>query len=141
MLKAFAKCLEGSVDADHPEGGVLLLSTPVYDGKARARNHIHEYTIPELQELLEKAGFKVYQRYGTFMNKNDAKRVMTPAQKEVYMALSKFYSNDVLSTFLAPLHPDHSRNNVWVCGLKKHDPDEMAKAVERAESGNRTKKK
>lgn len=139
MLKAFAKCLDGSVDQWHPEGGVLLLSTPVYDGKARAKNHIHEYTIPELQAAIEKAGFRVLARYGTFMNKNDAKRVMTPAQREVYMALSAFYSNDVLSTFLAPLHPDHSRNNVWVCGLKKHSPEEQMKAVKRAEAGNRSK--
>lgn len=139
MLKAFAKCLEGSVDASHPEGGVLILSTPVYDGKARAKNHIHEYTIPELQASIEKAGFRVLARYGTFMNANDIKRVATPAEKEVWNALRAYYSNDVLSTFLAPLHPDHSRNNVWVCGLKKHDLEEQKKALLRAEAKNRAK--
>lgn len=98
--------------------GAVLLSTPVYDGKARAANHIHEYTIPELDEHIRKAGFFVNKRYGTFMNANEVKKVATPAQLEVYNQLKEWFGNEVLSNFLAPLHPDHSRNNVWVLRAK-----------------------
>jgi SAM-dependent methyltransferase len=138
LLRAMGACL-AEPDVSHPEGGVLLLSTPVYDGKARAKNHIHEYTVDELQTLLEQAGFRVLQRYGTFMNAFDVRKDATPAQLEVYNQLKAYYSNDVLSTFLAPLHPDRSRNNLWVCGLRRHDPEEQAKAVARAEKGSRGK--
>ena len=82
-------------------GGSLLLSTPIFH-KHRARNHIHEFGIDE-------------KRYGTFMNANAAKKAATPEEKKTLMALSKYYSWDVLSTFLAPLYPDESRNNLWVC--------------------------
>lgn len=95
-------------------GGALLLSTPIFDGH-RARNHIHEFIIPELQELIEKAGFSVERRYGTFMNANAAKKAANPEEKKVLMALAEYYSWDVLSCFLAPLYPDVSRNNLWVC--------------------------
>lgn len=99
------------------QDGTFLLSTPVYDGKARARNHIHEFTVHELNNLLSQLGFQVSQRYGTFMNSYDIKKVAPSEQVELVERLSGYYSWDVLSNFLAPLYPDHSRNNLWV--LKK----------------------
>lgn len=107
LLEAFFEVI--SVD------GHLLLSTPVYDGIARAKNHIHEWTVPELQEALGEAGFEVINRYGTFANMSDIKRVCTTEEKALMLKLSTYYGNDVLSTFLAPLYPDASRNNLWVC--------------------------
>lgn len=96
------------------DDGVFLLSTPVYDGKAKARNHIHEFTIEELQGLIATAGWTVKQRYGTFANINDLKKVVPPEQLQLLEQLHCFYSWDVLVNFLAPLYPDASRNNVWV---------------------------
>lgn len=97
------------------QNGRLLLSTPVYDGKARARNHIHEWTVPELQAAIENAGFEVEARYGTFANIKAIEKVCTPEEKALMRRLGEYYGNDVLSTFLAPLYPDASRNNLWVC--------------------------
>lgn len=95
------------------DDGVVLLSTPVYDG-ARAKNHIHEYTVPELQHAVWRANFHVIKRYGTFMNHHEVKRLASPAQWEVYEQLREYYSQEIMATFLAPLFPDHSRNNLWV---------------------------
>lgn len=97
------------------EGGKLLLSTPVYDGKGRAKNHIHEYTIPELQDVLEDAGWTIKERWGTFGNIKDLYRAATPEEQVIMDELSRWYSNDVLSCFLAPLYPDACRNNLWEC--------------------------
>lgn len=93
--------------------GKLYLSTPVFNGKA-AVNHIHEYTILELQEMIESVGFKVERRFGTFANINDIRKVCTPEQERVLSELHDYYSYEVLSCFLAPLYPDAARNNLWV---------------------------
>ena len=99
------------------DDGTFLLSTPVYDGKAKAKNHIHEFTIPELTGLVQAGGFVVQRRFGTFMNAQEIKKAAPPAYVELVNQLRDYYSWDVLSNFLAPLYPDHSRNNLWV--LKK----------------------
>lgn len=91
----------------------LYLSTPVFNGKA-AKNHVHEYTIAELSALIEGAGLRVIERYGTFASQRDLASVISPAEAELLDRLRVFYSNDVLACFLAPLYPDASRNNFWV---------------------------
>lgn len=96
--------------------GTLLLSTPVFDGKA-ALNHVHEYTVDELSKMVARAGLRVEKRFGTFANYRAIKKVATPEQVETLDSLNEFYSSDVTACFLAPLYPDASRNNVWV--LKK----------------------
>jgi SAM-dependent methyltransferase len=115
MPKAEGRKLLEAFRAVIAEGGHLLLSTPVYDGKARAKNHIHEYGIQELQDLLEETGWEVLKRYGTFANIHELRKVATPEQRALMNELGEYYGNDVLSTFLAPLYPDISRNNIWVC--------------------------
>lgn len=106
-------------------GGTLLLSTPVYDGKRHAANHIHEYLVPELQKEIERAGFVVERRFGTFMDVNQLKDGLrtggqhpsctTSDIKAVRDELAKYYDNDAISCIFAPLFPDHARNNLWVC--------------------------
>lgn len=101
-------------------GGVMLMSTPCYDGVRHAANHIHEYTVPELQKATEKAGFKIEKRYGVFMDikhigKVDTDRASKPAIAELKKALSEYYDNDAISCIFAPLYPDESRNNLWIC--------------------------
>lgn len=105
LLKAMKSCL-------NPEGSIFL-STPCYDGKRAAANHLHEYTVPELAESIDKAGLKVSDRWGTFMNWNALKKVATSSQLELVNQLRAYYHLDVLSIFLAPLYPDDSRNNMW----------------------------
>lgn len=98
--------------------GHFLLSTPVFNGAA-ARNHIHEYTIPELQGQVEKAGWTVAKRYGTFASWPELKKALQHSHAgkphlDTIMALRDYYDGEVLSCFLAPLYPDASRNNLWV---------------------------
>lgn len=105
------------------DDGIFLLSTPVYDGKHMARNHVHEYTVEELQRLVEAAGFRVVKRYGTFGNVIDMKRGLRAwldergydqlAGDEIMDALGEYYAPDVMANFVAPLLPDLARNNVW----------------------------
>ncbi len=104
------------------DDGELLLSTPVFNGK-KAANHIREYTVEELQTILEDRGFKVVDRFGTFASYHDVKRglyeVLSSAEADVvlrvYERCREFYGDNLLSGMLAPLVPDHSRNCSWVC--------------------------
>lgn len=135
LLRAAFECLK--------PGGVMLMSTPAYDGKRHAANHIHEYTIPELQKEVEKAGFVVNRRFGTFMDIKHIKKVKsfellpedTPwnddeihgAIKIVSSLLGEYYDNDAISNIFGPLFPNHARNNLWVC----QKPDQPQKKVTR----------
>jgi 2-polyprenyl-3-methyl-5-hydroxy-6-metoxy-1,4-benzoquinol methylase len=107
--------LKGFVHWLKPQGRVYL-STPVFDGHA-AVNHVHEYTIPELQALIESAGLEVEHRHGTFASANDIKKAASKEDYHIYKKLADYYGGDVMSTFLAPLYPDASRNNLWILKL------------------------
>ena len=105
LLHALKACLRPS--------GTLLLSTPVFNGKAAA-NHLHEWTIPELRASIEAAGLAVVRRHGTFASHQEIKKAARPEELALVARLAGYYSGEVLSCFLAPLYPDASRNNVWV---------------------------
>lgn len=116
-------------------GGTMLMSTPCYDGKRHAANHIHEYTIPELQKASEKAGFKVVRRFGTFMDVKHLKKSKPQASTKqgdlfvpdqlaasvpvVAAALAEYFDSDAISNIFGPLYPDNARNNLWVCRKEK----------------------
>ena len=119
------KLLRGMYECLKP-GGVLLISTPCYDGVRHAANHIKELTINELDTLLKKAGFQVERRFGTFMDiKHIGKaetsvgavdpKKFTEAIKLVRQGLEQYFDNDAISNIFGPLYPDHARNNLWVC--------------------------
>lgn len=123
------KLLKAAFDALKP-GGVMLMSTPCYDGKRHAANHIHEYFVDELQKETEKAGFVVERRYGVFMDiKHIGKQKPEKAGSEagetdprlqdaiklVRAGLAEYFDNDAISCIFAPLYPNHARNNLWVC--------------------------
>jgi SAM-dependent methyltransferase len=101
-------------------GGTFLISTPAYDGVRMAKNHIHEWTIGELQEAIEDAGFTIEKRFGTFMDirhigKANSELCSKESILEVRKALEQYFDNDAISNFFGPLYKDHSRNNIWVC--------------------------
>lgn len=102
-------------------GGVMIMSTPCYDGIHHAANHIHEYTIAELRKLVHSANFVVERRFGTFMNVAKITRVSYGDEKIdkaialVASELGEYYDNDAISCIFAPLFPDHARNNLWIC--------------------------
>lgn len=96
------------------DDGVLLLSTPVYNGRKMAANHIHEYLRDELRELIEACGFCVDRTHGTFASWPEIKQVITAEERALYEELNQYYSHDVLSCFLAPKYPEASRNIIWI---------------------------
>ena len=112
FLKACFHCLK--------PGGVMLMSTPVYDGVRHAANHIHEFEVDELAAAVKKAGMVVEKRYGTFMDikhigKTETDRCDAASIKAVSKALSQYFDNDAISNIFGPLYPDASRNNLWIC--------------------------
>lgn len=131
MLKAMLQCLK--------PGGVMLMSTPVYDGVRHAANHIHEYEAEELLKMTEKAGFHVERRFGTFMDIKHIKKAVprkaggvsgkqmdfdypedfTRSVREVAAQLAEYFDNDAISNIFGPLFPDHARNNLWICRRPK----------------------
>lgn len=124
-VKLGAKMLKACFAVLKP-GGVMLMSTPVYDGVRHAANHIHEYTVPELQKATEKAGFVVERRFGTFMDIKHIGKVapfddvnLQKAIKVVKDQLADYFDNDAISNIFGPLHPDHARNNLWICRKPK----------------------
>lgn len=118
LLRAALECLK--------PGGVMLMSTPVYDGKRHAANHIHEYYADELQKETEKAGFEVERRFGTFMDIKHLKKArqgkIEGVDRETAMRIGEvadmlddYFDNDAISNIFGPLFPDHARNNLWIC--------------------------
>lgn len=122
FMKAAFKCVK--------PGGVMLMSTPCYDGKRQAANHIHEYTVPLLQSVIEGCGFDVERRFGTFMDvkhigkqlphaEHCTPKALKDACQLVRDELADYFDNDAISNIFGPLHPDHARNNLWICRRPK----------------------
>jgi SAM-dependent methyltransferase len=108
------------------DGGTLLLSTPVLSSRGPARNHVHEYTVPELRDLVERCGWRVERRFGTYGDVASLRKATREAEDERAVChlktmedLSEYYSNEVLANFLAPLYPDACKNNLWVLEKEK----------------------
>lgn len=110
--EAVAKLLTGAHELLAP-GGKFILSTPVFNGKAAA-NHINEMTVDTLAAALRRAGFVQWKRYGTFMSDGDRKKCASSMESEICERLKEYYSGEVVACFLAPLYPNHSRNNIWI---------------------------
>lgn len=112
--KALLEGMRKVLDVD----GRILLSTPVYNGKHMAANHIHEYEFEELKELIEECGLEVVRVHGTFMRSDRLKKCCTPEEWKLVEQLHEFHSWDVMSTFLASKYPEHSSNCAWVLRSK-----------------------
>ena len=109
--RALFKALKALVKPD----GVILLSTPVYNGKHMAANHIHEYGFDELAAEIKRAGLIVDRVVGTFMTSQAIKRVATKEQRALVEELhARWYAWDILANFLAPLYPEASSNCCWI---------------------------
>lgn len=113
------KLLRTAVHLMHDDS-LFLLSTPVYNGKHMAANHLHEYEYDELRKMIEQCGLEVVKVHGTFATWNAIKKAVTPAELELLTELREFHSWEVLSTFIASKYPEASSNCAWV--LKKAVP-------------------
>lgn len=90
----------------------FFISTPNYDGKNKAGNHIREWTYDELKEVLEKH-LVIEKVYGTFMNQADLKKVWQPEEADLFERLHEYYDSNVLAIIFAPLHAKEARNCIW----------------------------
>lgn len=98
------------------DGSYLILSTPVYyERYGMANNHINEMTRPLLVDMLMDCKWKIKENYGTFCGQYEIRNALTEEEKKIYDELRNYYSTHVLSTIFAPMYPEYSRNNLWVC--------------------------
>ena len=104
------------------DDGEFIYSTPCYNGKA-AKNHINEMSRDCFGWLLEETGHTIIENYGTFANQRDYMPYLSDAELEIVNNLRKYHCSMVLSNFIAPLYPQYSRNNMWVC-VKRVEGDE-----------------
>jgi len=95
----------------------IFLSTPNYNKKDKARNHIYEWEFNELKEELLKH-FTIISVYGTFASQADIYPVLSPSEKELFTSLKKYYDSNLLSIIFAPNYPEHSRNCLWYLKIK-----------------------
>ena len=91
---------------------LFFLSTPCYDGKNKAENHIKEWYYNELHALLSKH-FIIEKMWGTFINQSAVKAVASEEVLKVFEQLREYYDSNVLATIFAPLYPEHARNCIW----------------------------
>jgi 2-polyprenyl-3-methyl-5-hydroxy-6-metoxy-1,4-benzoquinol methylase len=103
---------------------VLFVSTPVFNGSA-ADNHISEWSRQTLGSAFEYHGYTIIGNYGTFASQSDLVPHLTKDELAVYDRLKTYYDTNALSVMLAPLHPEGSRNNMWVLRNKTPDMDKL----------------
>ena len=101
------------------EKTLILISTPCYNGKDVAANHvidgeIGELTFEEMKDLLE-WNFEILEVFGTFASISDYKHLLkeTPGLEELFEKMKAYYDSNALSIFFAPLFPAQSRNCLW----------------------------
>jgi len=91
---------------------IFFLSTPAFDGKNMAANHIKEWAYEELESLLKKH-FVIEKVFGTFINQAAVKEAADPVVLEVFNKLREYYDSNYLATIFAPLFPEKARNCIW----------------------------
>lgn len=101
--------------------GLFIFSTPVFNFKSKAKNHIYEYTIEELKLIFKKLNFFILKRYGTFASYSEIKNIYTNNELFIIKKLKEYYDDDIISIIFAPLYPDYSRNNTWILSLSKNN--------------------
>ena len=98
------------------DDATYIMSTPVFDEKVgMANNHINEMTRAQVKDILSEAGWNIVENYGTFASIRDYKDKLSESELELFNRLSPYYHSDVMATIFAPLYPEYSRNNIWIC--------------------------
>lgn len=117
FLSNIARCMNANT--------TLLLSTPNYNGKDCAANHmingeVGEFTYEELRTELEQF-FIIENVFGTFASISDYKEYVdsVPHLKEFFYKAKTFFDSNMLSVVMAPVIPPRmARNCLWICKLK-----------------------
>ena len=109
--------LAGMLAIIDPKIGRLWISTPCWDYKSCAANHVNEMTYAAFGGMLREAGFRIEDVHGTFASISDYRPYMSAAQVEVFNDLREYYDSNVLATIFAPAFPAQSRNCLWECSI------------------------
>jgi len=101
------------------EKTLIMISTPCYNGKDIAANHIidgevGELTFDHLKSELEKR-FEIIEVFGTMASIADYKHKLKehPSLEYMFKKLHNYYDSNALSVIFAPLFPEQSRNCMW----------------------------
>lgn len=114
-----SKVINHSIDISSNKAE-FIFSTPCWDPKVgAAKNHPNEMTREAFGYLLEECGLEIVKNFGTFASLKDYKHHLTEEELSVFSKMAEYYDVTMLSTMLAPLYPQYSRNNLWV--LRKAD--------------------
>lgn len=105
------------------KGGTAYISTPCWDTKTCADNHVNEMRHDALGAVLEQEGWMIDEVHGTFASIRDYKDHMTNGQKEVFEALREYYDTNYLATVFAPMFPRQSRNCIWKITDARKNPE------------------
>lgn len=96
--------------------GTLLISTPCYNLKDVADNHVNEMTYEAFGSALEHCGWSIRGHWGTFASQTDYKaQLIEDGYGPMFDAMHAYYDSNVLSVIFAPLYPGLSRNVIWEC--------------------------
>lgn len=96
------------------DGGTAFVSTPVWDVKHTADNHINEMRFETLGHLIESEDFQIERVTGTFASQSDYKQGLTPEVRAIFEKLNSYYNADIVSIMMAPLiDPKDARNALW----------------------------
>lgn len=101
------------------DSGTAFISTPCWDVKSCAANHVNEMRYETLGRVIEEAGFTIVDVFGTFASISEYEPYLAPAHRESFEDLRAYYDVNVLSTIFAPFYPQYSRNCLWQ--LRKRD--------------------
>lgn len=98
------------------EDCTLLISTPCYNGKDVADNHVNEMTYQAFGAALEYCGWAIRGQWGTFASQRDYKdQFIEDFGPVIWEQMHAYYDSNVLSVIFAPLYPSLSRNVLWEC--------------------------
>lgn len=96
-----------------PVTGRVWISTPCWDYKSCAANHVNEMTYGAFGSMLMEAGFIIENVHGTFASISDYAGKLNAAYVEVFNDLRAYYDSNVLAVIFAPMFPAQSRNCLW----------------------------
>jgi len=105
------------------DNALFMVSTPCYNLRDVANNHVNEMTYQAFGAMLEDAGWNILHHYGTFASQSDYHaelKALGAGAAEIYESLRQYYDSNVLSIIFAPMFPAQSRNCIWDCGPRRN---------------------
>lgn len=119
MIKGFHKIAVASGGAE------VIMSTPCWDVKHTAANHLNEMKHGALGFVLEEAGFEIMHNFGTFGSISDYKDALFKKYgegvKQFFEDCREYKDSNVLSNMFCSPFPELSRNSIW--HLRPASPD------------------